>query len=857
MTKFTEKAVGKADPKLDYLVAKTFNFRTRIKDINGYEIECLCTCFDNRSESGNRSEFDFGHFSSELVNSLRKTPGSPDFSKLPEVLIIIIDSTHGQSVEKHKASFQNEIKDIQKRGDYGKIYFIKNYILLKWEDNNFVEIFSEFLDPKCNIDAGKNSKDIIYSGIKKLISDNNVIKISPSGYRFTLPSGNHTQYFFHFRDITVNDSQHWFVAKTIRHKLIEILGLEKFKAIRVVFIDTNGIYSYVREAFEDIDIRIHSHSSYNLVDLINKPNLPYISLISVSETGTLAKKLASLLEKNNVFSILGNKTALPNSLINLKEILDDSIFSHIINFFSPQPQQVNNYRSIKMLGEFFTPSGKEPRSVTVSKKDQEAFVKSSLGYIHNHYINVNFSGEETPNSFNNSFFKLENNDNKIDNGLNDWIDDQVKYKVPHSVNLIINVDDELNDKKLSSSMSERVMDELNKSKKDSVRIIKRSELKDEYNKNKDLFIHCTGVVICCGFSYNGLELRDIARALREYIDSTKKSDSISKYPIRHYLVGVFVYDNNETHESFKSFIQMLVPNYQNQFGCFQRIVTGDVISHNGWYSTSLDNNIYKFITKDCINSPILKLESTTENEKYLKQYNKTGLSINQIKEYVDCLESFFGEIKSNKFLKDVYNRNLNLTEGFVFAPPENDNKSPYSDEFIFLTLSSILQICRDKTSDKEGSLSSTDFEPVVLSHENFLRYNDSILQASFLRAAHYSELEYSQSNHESLFFKNMLLDIFSNPERPSNSGCLEFALAIAMKKLVLVDSHMDSLLSSSICKLHDKINKKKFDDEYLPEVDNSRLQFLISLLLYSYFKLLESKERSQPTGRPGAMTDSK
>jgi hypothetical protein len=120
-----------------------------------------------------------------------------------------------------------------------------------------------------------------------------------------------------------------------------------------------------------------------------------------------------------------------------------------------------------------------------------------------------------------------------------------------------------------------------------------------------------------------------------------------------------------------------------------------------------------------------------------------------------------------------------------------------------VTVSAVLQAARDLTNPKH-QLRPTGYESVVLSPENFQRFNDNLLQACILRAAYPSELDYSSSPHLSGLMKEFLLKLFVRSNHAYGAAALEFAAAIATGKLKLADKDLQFVRSKAIKNLGDK-----------------------------------------------------
>ena len=141
---------------------------------------------------------------------------------------------------------------------------------------------------------------------------------------------------------------------------------------------------------------------------------------------------------------------------------------------------------------------------------------------------------------------------------------------------------------------------------------------------------------------------------------------------------------------------------------------------------------------------------------------------------------------------------LSLSDGFLFFGNVFEGKLSYvSDSVAYLAVTSVLQCARD-TKSAGNQLKSTGYESVVLAPECFLRYNDNLLQACFLRACHPSELDYSTSPHFSKLMKEFLNKMFSRYQHPYGGAALEFAAALATGRLKLKKSDFDDVVNLAI-----------------------------------------------------------
>lgn len=108
-------------------------------------------------------------------------------------------------------------------------------------------------------------------------------------------------------------------------------------------------------------------------------------------------------------------------------------------------------------------------------------------------------------------------------------------------------------------------------------------------------------------------------------------------------------------------------------------------------------------------------------------------------------------------------------------------------------MTSALQNARE-FSDPLLKLASTVHETVVLDAENFLRFNDGVLQASLLRAALPHELDYSGSPEFSEVLREFLEKVFVNYSKNYGRAAPEFALALATGRMRLTDTDKKLLI---------------------------------------------------------------
>ncbi len=136
-----------------------------------------------------------------------------------------------------------------------------------------------------------------------------------------------------------------------------------------------------------------------------------------------------------------------------------------------------------------------------------------------------------------------------------------------------------------------------------------------------------------------------------------------------------------------------------------------------------------------------------------------------------------GIIEPYKNIKDY-----SLTDGFVFY--DGDNSAELNPYQVYLVICLILQLLRDNNKLTDN-ISYHD----VLSPENFSRFNDSLLQLSFLNAATGRELNFCSNTDLSMEMKNVILNLLKSKEYVGK----KFVEALKEKQIKLTDGDFKSI----------------------------------------------------------------
>ncbi len=137
---------------------------------------------------------------------------------------------------------------------------------------------------------------------------------------------------------------------------------------------------------------------------------------------------------------------------------------------------------------------------------------------------------------------------------------------------------------------------------------------------------------------------------------------------------------------------------------------------------------------------------------------------------------------------------LELRPGFAFWP-EGLVGDRATEADVFATVSTVLQTLRTApASAQKDALRTGWFQQTLIHPEVFGRFNDGIIQASFLRAALPSELDYRSQPELSEALANLLGRIVAGAHLVRGEGAFEFLLALGCGRLRILDEHLELAL---------------------------------------------------------------
>lgn len=227
------------------------------------------------------------------------------------------------------------------------------------------------------------------------------------------------------------------------------------------------------------------------------------------------------------------------------------------------------------------------------------------------------------------------------------------------------------------------------------------------------------------------------------------------------------------------------------------------------------NRKYGFHIMDAMNLPLYGPQNKTSWERERELWIKVLRSCEdenaraRIKERLEFLRESGTNanrgMSSGLFWPSGLGSQLALRPNFAFY--QFPQPVAVSQADVFFAILAILHSLRVKESTRQ-SLRQHEHVRRVISPRNFERFNDGIIQAALLRAAHAAELDYSTSRVYSEDMAQILASIFEQCMGETGEAAIEFLLALAMRKLKLGEPEVKFLVNQFSTVMDEPISKQ-------------------------------------------------
>lgn len=675
-----------------------------------------------------------------LTEALKAQPLLPD-----GVMVLADAGLLNELIMTWRNAGSSERESFLARGERGDVPFIKTMQFASWEAKGNLAL-RQVGDGKPHFCLSFDC--IVAAGLANLVEQNPVVQIAPAGHAFKHPSGSINKVFLQARELASSEVELAFAARALVRALPHLADSE----LAIVYIDTMAIYPLVREALSFVgkEAAIQSFHSYDDVSSLLPPMMHHVVIISASTSGGMAKRLVETagFSADRVATLVDmRRTDRRGQTLFALEDVDSPVLAQF-----PGGAETR----IELTGEHFSFRSKPPRDVTLSvthsPKSLAPFLRC-VGSKGTHDLNTATSRRSRLISFNGRAVVSSSDFKK-------WLREEIAWHFSGAIDLIVAVDD--NGSKELAELCAQIIGDI-RGQTTRISVVSADQLTSE------TVASAQGVAVVQAVAGDGAVMREVSRDLREYI----KTD----VP-RHFLVGLAAPQTAMTWERLKQFLERNTTDRDYGFSTWLTLPLGLSSATSAW-------EVYR------------KLASALQTVTVSPEASNADDVAASLERAVALIDSSWAG-----FLPALSGKRLELTEGFVFFPTSRFTRPDTSEEdrTAYLAIAAVLQSARDQKSTSP-QLKATSYESVVLSPENFSRFNDNILQACLLRAALPSELDYSSSPELSGLMRELIAKIFDRRHHSHGAAALEFALALLSGRMRLMDSDLIRLREETLTKL--------------------------------------------------------
>ena len=571
------------------------------------------------------------------------------------------------------------------------------------------------------------------------------------------PSGRHSRGFMRAANVLISGPEVNFLAMCLlRHLKPET---------RYIWIDTSSIASIpyamisLKQALQaDFEPPVvNSFSSYGGLEATKFEGIEQsLVLISATTSGNLARKLFEKGFDNTKVVTLFSLATKKNDLTLLCDLSEDRRVNPSASYSASDeftaetcPMCQEGSKPVRFVGDQFLADAIVYEPYVIVSKD----APSRLGDIMERFAGY-------------SAFQVKAGGS--DTGANEiWIDvtklicvpnfitsfhSVLDRYAPHSTTTIIHLDDDA-----SQQMGKIAADRLGSRLQQCPSLVSSAALSTLLTTEIG-----AGVIVVAACIGSGATLHAVSRDLR---------DPCGANP-RVYLTGFSKYAQSERHNHLQSDL----------------IFNGGKLKH-------------EIVIMDQMTLPVLPKVSSWVKENALltemiEKINLQSIQCDQgtqklIEERRDTLGELAAGNSSKLFWNSPDGHDLSLRQTFAFWTSFDYNDRNISQGDVFTTIASVLENLRSGPNPK---LRQTNFHQSLLAPACFGRFNDGIIQASFLRSASPQELSYAGASLVSEDMARIMGSIIEGWATSKGEAAIEFLIALMTKRLTLSVDHLRSVL---------------------------------------------------------------
>lgn len=623
--------------------------------------------------------------------------------------------------------------------------------LLKLED-----VFDGKYD-KVELQPEQLFDDIVQAGFDELMQKrkNDVIVKAPAGTTFVKPSGKSLEEFIYASQLARCNFEHQFIAMALLRHAPE---LDKIDSI---YIDTSSISAIAEAVIYYIKqflgasckyIKYRSFSSYKgLEEKIKPDNVDGTwVIISASASTTMGQKLVKewLIDASQVVTILSFESRLKQGDKNKG---NDIVFC--IKKYSDNDKKNFSPTKVQVQGESFSAEVSSPDKVSLLKKFKPDYVDESIyEFCKSDVFSVNKYGYtlfvdyiKLREMFLGSGGELDK-----DKALYKWILKTVEWTIPRNLSAIVFTEGEhsrclLNDFKAALADC-----------KFNLEYIEEIEIKDQ---NSMQSIKSNSVLILSPAVSTAHVFVDVNRALR----------LAGQTGMRIFATPFVVSPSEKQFKDVNTSLTQGTKGFKYHYVKFQTIF----LSSKNLSPWDKELEVIKNILND---------QDNVEVEFWISRKRKLESRSEGLGKYVGIHSRDKGGV-------------LELAKDFVYWPdsyePDEINQSA-----VFATVAGILQNLRDNNIDGH-QLSANIYKHTVLDPENFVRFNDPILQSCLWRCALPGELDYRRSDALSSDLQRILAKIFQAFDSERGVTAIDLLMGLATRWIKVSSVEMKNIIESA------------------------------------------------------------
>lgn len=516
--------------------------------------------------------------------------------------------------------------------------------------------------------------------------------------------------------------------------------------VEYVHLDTTAIASVVLAALalkglnpQPAILTFHSYAGMKKHPFsVDRPDLV---VISASQSGTMARDLTQLVaDRRRILTLFSSADAVPDTIV-ICDIRHDDRDNPRGYTKAREVGNTSRTRPIRLISEHFSIEPEPPRAVvpTVQHKPKVLETLASL------------AGREVVRSLRTTDIADERTAVWIDMlklasqpVFQNWVETMVARRVPAATRAIVQTGDDAQSAVLADAIGEAVARHGSSFKPERLRM-------SDIERDERRWPEPTSPIIVTGaVTGRGTQLLAASRALRRF---APKSHRIFLAPG---AIGLSTWSIELLRRNLRQ------PNHEVET----------------MFELVLDRE---------------RAAESWRDERTLLEDLQRGKEPAQVEERI---ESLIGhpEGRMDGLFLDAPGGALHLRENFAFWPKGTPCTSA-SQADVFTTICAVLEHMRSDATSIEQRLVNDVQTHTNLSVQTFSRYNDGIIQAAFLRAAHPIEMNYRDTPAESRLMLDLLRQMIRYAGRQQGEALAEFLLAIACGRLRLVDRDLDLLRS--------------------------------------------------------------